>query len=57
MDDPLLVLADALPGEHAEQAGLADALDDPGDPDAYSQGRLPAHQETRRRAGGVAAQA
>ena len=36
MDDPLLVLADALPGEHAEQAGLADALDDPGDADAYS---------------------
>ncbi|MGW4214552.1 ATP-dependent helicase [Lentzea sp. NPDC004789] len=36
VDDPLLVLADALPGEHAEQAGLADALDDPGDPDAYS---------------------
>lgn len=37
VDDPLLVLAAALPGEHAEQAGLADALDDPGDPDAYSQ--------------------
>ncbi|KOV76920.1 UvrD-helicase domain-containing protein [Nocardia sp. NRRL S-836] len=36
VDDPLLVIADALPGEHAEQAGLADALDDPGDPDAYS---------------------
>lgn len=35
-DDPLAVLADALPGEHAEQAGLADALDDPGDPTAYS---------------------
>ncbi|MFD7652603.1 ATP-dependent helicase [Actinosynnema sp. NPDC059797] len=36
VDDPLSVLADALPGEHAEQAGLADALDDPGDPTAYS---------------------
>jgi DNA helicase-2/ATP-dependent DNA helicase PcrA len=36
VDDPLAVLADALPGEHAEQAGLADALDDPGDPKAYS---------------------
>jgi len=36
VDDPLSVLADALPGEHAEQAGLADALDDPGDPAAYS---------------------
>ncbi|HEX6346151.1 ATP-dependent DNA helicase [Umezawaea sp.] len=36
VDDPLSVLADALPGEHAEQAGLADALDDPGDATAYS---------------------
>nr|WP_308258474.1 UvrD-helicase domain-containing protein [Saccharothrix obliqua] len=36
VDDPLAVIADALPGEHAEQAGLADALDDPGDPAAYS---------------------
>ncbi|MFI9011251.1 UvrD-helicase domain-containing protein [Actinosynnema sp. NPDC053489] len=35
-DDPLAVIADALPGEHAEQAGLADALDDPGDPTPYS---------------------
>ncbi|WP_222131190.1 ATP-dependent DNA helicase [Pseudonocardia sp. C8] len=26
----------ALPGEHAEQAGLVDALDDPGEPDRYS---------------------
>ena len=26
----------ALPGEHAEQAGLVDALDDPGDPPRYS---------------------
>jgi DNA helicase-2/ATP-dependent DNA helicase PcrA len=29
-------LADALPPEQAEQAGLADALDDPGDPANYS---------------------
>lgn len=29
-------LADALPPEQAEQAGLADALDDPGDPAGYS---------------------
>ncbi|WP_033440185.1 ATP-dependent helicase [Saccharothrix sp. NRRL B-16314] len=36
VDDPLAVLADALPGEHAELAGLADALDDPGDPTTYS---------------------
>ncbi|MEU5693740.1 UvrD-helicase domain-containing protein [Actinosynnema sp. NPDC020468] len=36
VDDPLAVIADALPGEHAEQAGLADALDDPGDPTVYS---------------------
>nr|WP_231648120.1 ATP-dependent DNA helicase [Saccharothrix sp. NRRL B-16348] len=35
-NDPLAVIADALPGEHSEQAGLADALDDPGDPTAYS---------------------
>ncbi|AOS61795.1 ATP-dependent helicase [Actinoalloteichus hymeniacidonis] len=27
---------DALPGEHAEQAGLIDALEDPGPPEAYS---------------------
>jgi DNA helicase-2/ATP-dependent DNA helicase PcrA len=26
----------ALPGEHAEQAGLVDALDDPGEPSRYS---------------------
>jgi DNA helicase-2/ATP-dependent DNA helicase PcrA len=29
-------LADALPGEHAEQAGLADAVDDPGNQNRYS---------------------
>nr|WP_312029905.1 ATP-dependent DNA helicase [Actinomycetospora sp. TBRC 11914] len=29
-------VADALPGEHAERAGLVDALDDPGPPDRYS---------------------
>ncbi|GDY30053.1 ATP-dependent DNA helicase [Gandjariella thermophila] len=35
-DDPFAVIADALPGEHAEQAGLVDAVDDPGDRAAYS---------------------
>jgi DNA helicase-2/ATP-dependent DNA helicase PcrA len=29
-------VADALPGEHAERAGLVDALDDPGPPERYS---------------------
>ncbi|MFB9907411.1 ATP-dependent helicase [Allokutzneria oryzae] len=29
-------IADALPGEHAELAGLVDAVDDPGEADAYS---------------------
>ncbi|HEX4252623.1 MAG TPA: ATP-dependent DNA helicase [Pseudonocardia sp.] len=29
--------ADALPGEQAEQAGLVDALDDPGEPARYSE--------------------
>ncbi|WP_112271137.1 ATP-dependent DNA helicase [Lentzea terrae] len=52
VDDPLLVLADALPGEHAEQAGLADALDDPGDPDAYSQD---GYRRIRRLGGELAA--
>ncbi|TCO58673.1 ATP-dependent helicase [Actinocrispum wychmicini] len=33
--DPLL---GAVPGERAEQAGLVDALDDPGDPKRYSTG-------------------
>ncbi|HEY0806334.1 MAG TPA: ATP-dependent DNA helicase [Pseudonocardiaceae bacterium] len=32
----IAVVADAIPTEHAEQTGLADALDDPGDPTAYS---------------------
>jgi DNA helicase II / ATP-dependent DNA helicase PcrA len=35
-DDPFALVADALPGEHAEQAGLVDAVDDPGDRTAYS---------------------
>jgi DNA helicase-2/ATP-dependent DNA helicase PcrA len=35
-DGQLGALADALPPEQAEQAGLADALDDPGDPANYS---------------------
>ncbi len=30
----------ALPGEQAEQAGLVDALDDPGEPERYSPGGL-----------------
>ena len=29
--------ADSLPGEQAEQAGLVDALDDPGQPERYSE--------------------
>jgi DNA helicase-2/ATP-dependent DNA helicase PcrA len=32
-ENPIL---DVLPAEHADQTGLADALDDPGDPTAYS---------------------
>ncbi|MGZ3140574.1 ATP-dependent helicase [Lentzea chajnantorensis] len=52
VDDPLLVIADALPGEHAEQAGLADALDDPGDPDAYS---TDGYRRIRRLGGELAA--
>ncbi|MFC0547492.1 UvrD-helicase domain-containing protein [Kutzneria chonburiensis] len=35
-DDPLAAITDALPGEHAEQAGLVDAIDDPGEPEQYS---------------------
>jgi DNA helicase-2/ATP-dependent DNA helicase PcrA len=35
-DGPIAVVTDAMPGEHAEQTGLADALDDPGEPTAYS---------------------
>ncbi|RCW42833.1 DNA helicase-2/ATP-dependent DNA helicase PcrA [Halopolyspora algeriensis] len=30
-------VAEALPGENAEQAGLVDALDDPGEPERYSR--------------------
>jgi DNA helicase-2/ATP-dependent DNA helicase PcrA len=36
VDEQLAAVADALPGEHAEQAGLADALDDPGESERYS---------------------
>jgi DNA helicase II / ATP-dependent DNA helicase PcrA len=36
-DDPLAAITDALPGEHAEQAGLVDAIDDPGEPERYSE--------------------
>ncbi|GAB3284822.1 ATP-dependent helicase [Parasphingorhabdus pacifica] len=35
-DDPTAVVASALPGEKSEQAGLADAIDDPGDAERYS---------------------
>jgi DNA helicase-2/ATP-dependent DNA helicase PcrA len=34
--DGIAVVEGAMPVEHAEQTGLADALDDPGDPTAYS---------------------
>lgn len=37
VDDPLAVLVESLPGEHSEQAGLVDAVDDPGEPERYSQ--------------------
>nr|WP_232240886.1 UvrD-helicase domain-containing protein [Kutzneria sp. 744] len=36
-DDPLAAITDSLPGEHAEQAGLVDAIDDPGEPERYSE--------------------
>ena len=36
-DDPLAAITDSLPGEHAEQAGLVDAIDDPGRPEHYSE--------------------
>jgi len=35
-DDPLAAIADSVPGEHTEQAGLVEALDDPGDKSNYS---------------------
>jgi DNA helicase-2/ATP-dependent DNA helicase PcrA len=38
----------ALPGEHAEQAGLVDALDDPGEPERYSEA---GYRRLRRLAG------
>jgi DNA helicase-2/ATP-dependent DNA helicase PcrA len=34
--DPTGLVSGALPGEHAEQAGLVDALDDPGPAERYS---------------------
>jgi ATP-dependent DNA helicase UvrD/PcrA len=47
--DPLAGLVNtALPGEHAEQAGLVDALDDPGPPERYSEA---GYQRIRRLAG------
>ncbi|WP_073487484.1 ATP-dependent helicase [Streptoalloteichus hindustanus] len=36
VDDPLVALTEAVPGEHAERAGLVDALDDPGPAERYS---------------------
>lgn len=35
--DPAAVVTAALPGENAEQAGLVDALDDPGEASRYSE--------------------
>jgi DNA helicase-2/ATP-dependent DNA helicase PcrA len=35
-EEVLAALPGELPGEHAEQAGLADALDSPGEPEYYS---------------------
>jgi len=34
--DPLVGLANAVPGDHVEHAGLVDAIDDPGPPERYS---------------------
>ena len=53
----LWCLADALPGEHAEQAGLADALDDPGDPGRLLHRRLPSESGGSAANCGVAPQA
>ncbi|WP_228717548.1 ATP-dependent helicase [Allosaccharopolyspora coralli] len=36
-EDGTSLVASALPGEHSEQAGLVDALDDPGDARRYSR--------------------
>ncbi len=36
-EDSTSIVASALPGEHSEQAGLVDALDDPGDARRYSR--------------------
>ncbi|MGH4025949.1 MAG: ATP-dependent helicase [Pseudonocardiaceae bacterium] len=36
-EEVLAALPGELPGEHAEQAGLADALDSPGEPEQYSE--------------------
>jgi DNA helicase II / ATP-dependent DNA helicase PcrA len=47
-DDIAGLVADALPGEHAEQAGLVDALDDPGEPQRYSEA---GYRRIRRLAG------
>ncbi|WP_263251173.1 ATP-dependent helicase [Saccharopolyspora rosea] len=50
--DPAAVVTAALPGENAEQAGLVDALDDPGDPERYS---ADGYRRIRRLGGELAA--
>ncbi|MFB9430747.1 ATP-dependent helicase [Streptoalloteichus tenebrarius] len=45
VDDPLVALTEAVPGEHAERAGLVDALDDPGPAERYS---AEGHRRIRR---------
>jgi DNA helicase-2/ATP-dependent DNA helicase PcrA len=47
-DDLAGLVVDALPGEHAERAGLIDALDDPGEPRRYSEA---GYRRIRRLAG------
>ncbi|MDR7302892.1 DNA helicase-2/ATP-dependent DNA helicase PcrA [Haloactinomyces albus] len=51
-EDADATVAEALPGESAEQAGLVDALDDPGEPERYSQ---PGFRRIRRLGGELAA--
>ncbi|MDA3646234.1 ATP-dependent helicase [Saccharopolyspora indica] len=50
-DDPSAVVTAALPGENAEQAGLVDALDDPGHAARYS---ATGYQRIRRLGGELA---
>ena len=51
-DDPAAVVQAAMPGENAEQAGLADALDDPGSAERYSEH---GYERIRRLGGELAA--